>query len=318
MPSLRARSHPRIGILGNPSDGYGGRVLSLTFTNFHAEVDLSEEGPRARELYARLDEGTAEGSEALTTAAARRFARSHPLSESTRLGFVTQSNIPRQAGLAGSSAIVTAALRTLAQRSGIYLPPTELALLAWEAETQELGIIAGPQDRVAQAHGGLIDMDFSGAWAPDSFRHLDPALLPPMLVAWNPGPGAPSGEVHDSVRARYEAGDAAVAQAMVRFREFAADGVSALERGDVPKFLECMNANFDARAAIWTLSEQDRELVAIGREAGCATKFTGSGGAIVCAAPSPSALKRAEEAYASHELPTIRPEPAARVLENIT
>ena len=35
----------------------------------------------------------------------------------------------------------------------------ELALLAWEAETEELGIEAGPQDRVAQAHGGLLDMD---------------------------------------------------------------------------------------------------------------------------------------------------------------
>ena len=56
----------------------------------------------------------------------------------------------------------------------------------------------------------------------------------------------------------------------------------------------------------------------IHRAPGCVSSFGGSGGAIVCAAPSPSALERAEEAYASHELPTIRPEPAARVLENIT
>ena len=192
MSPTRARAHPRLGILGNPSDGYGGRVLSLTFSDFHAGIELSGEGPQAGELFARLDEGVAEGFEALTTAAARRFARAHPLPESTKLGFVVTTDIPRQAGLAGSSALITAALRALAERTGVSLPPQELALLAWEAETEELGIEAGPQDRVAQAHGGLIDMDFSDAWAPDSFRYLDAALLPPMLVAWNPGPGAPS------------------------------------------------------------------------------------------------------------------------------
>ncbi len=315
MPRTRARAHPRIGILGNPSDGYGGRVLSLTFSDFHAEVELTEDGPEASELFARLDEGVAEGFEALTTAAARRFARTHPLPESTALGFVATTNIPRQAGLAGSSALVTAALRTLAERTGVPLPPRELALLAWEAETEELGIEAGPQDRVAQAHGGLLDMDFSRPWVPDSFRYLDSELLPPLLVAWDPTPGAPSGDVHDIVRARHEAGDAEVIQAMERFPKIAADGIMALESGDVGKFLECMNANFDARAAIWPLSERDRELVAIGREAGCATKFPGSGGAVVCAAPDGAVLARAEEAYASRKLPTLRPTPAARTQE---
>ena len=314
MPPTRARAHPRIGILGNPSDGYGGRVLSLTFSDFLAEVELSEEGPEAGELFARLDE--AEGFEALTTAAARRFARTHPLPVSTTLGFLATTDIPRQAGLAGSSAIVTAALRALAERTGIPLPPRELALLAWEAETEELGIEAGPQDRVAQAHGGLLDMDFSRPWTPDSFRYLDPELLPPLLIAWNPTPGVPSGDVHDTVRGRHEAGDAEVVDAMERFPQIAADGITALERGDLGKFLECMNANFDTRAAIWPLSDRDRELVAIGREVGCATKFPGSGGAVVCAAPDSAALERAEEAYASRELPTLRPTPADRTQED--
>jgi len=72
-----------------------------------------------------------------------------------------------------------------------------------------------------------------------------------------------------------------------------------------------MNANFDLRAGIWSLSPRDLELVSIGREVGCATKFPGSGGAVICAASDSAALILAEEAYASRGLPTIRPTAAA-------
>ena len=311
MPSSRAHAHPRLGILGNPSDGYGGRVLSLTFSDFRAEVEVASGGAQVGELFARLEAGEAEGIEMLTSAAARSYARAHPLPEATTLSISAKTDIPRQAGLAGSSAIVTATLRALAGALGIHLSPRELALLAWEAETRELGIEAGPQDRVAQAHGGLIDMDFSKPWSDDSFRSVNPALLPPMLVAWHPNPGAPSGDVHDKVRARHEAGDPEVKQAMERFPQIATDGVLALERGDLTEFLGCMNANFDLRAGIWSLSPRDLELVSIGREVGCATKFPGSGGAVICAASDSAALILAEEAYASRGLPTIRPTAAA-------
>ena len=311
MSPSRAIAHPRLGILGNPSDGYGGRVLSLTFSDFKAEVEVRSEGDKVSELFARLETGAAEGIEMLTTAATRSYSRAHPLPESTQLSFTAETDVPRQAGLAGSSAIVTAALRALAGALGAHLSPRELALLAWEAETRELGIEAGPQDRVAQAHGGLIDMDFSKPWSDESFRRMDPALLPSMLVAWDPEPGSPSGDVHDEVRARHEAGDPEVKQAMERFPQIATDGILALERGDLSEFLDCMNANFDLRAGIWSLSERDLELVSIGREAGCATKFPGSGGAVVCAASDSETLAQAEAAYASRGLPTLRPTAAA-------
>jgi glucuronokinase len=315
MALIRAHAHPRIGVLGNPSDGYGGRVLSLSFTDFEASVELGEEGPTAAELFDRLERGVAVGLERLTSAATRRFARSHPLPESTRLEFTTATNIPRQVGLSGSSAVMLAALRALARRTELVLSPPELALLAWEAETVELGIAAGPQDRVAQAHGGLLEMDFSMPWGPDSFRHHDPALLPPFFIAWDPRPGTPSGEVHDTVRERYDSGEALVRETMSEFPRFTTEGISALERGDLASFLGCMNANFDARAKIWDLSERDLELISIGREAGCATKFTGSGGAVICAATDLPNLERAEAAYSARAFPTLRPTTAPSVTE---
>ena len=161
MSAIRAHAYPRAGILGNPSDGYGGRVLSLTYSDFQADVELRDEGLSVEELLERFENGESEGIEQLTDAALCRFNKSHPLPDSTRLKITASTNIPRQVGMSGSSALIIAALRALAERAGISIAPRELALLAWEAETLELGIAAGPQDRVAQAHGGLLDMDFS-------------------------------------------------------------------------------------------------------------------------------------------------------------
>ena len=318
MSAIRAHAYPRAGVLGNPSDGYGGRVLALTFSDFQADVELRDEGLSVEELLARFESGGSRGIEQLTDAALSRFNKSYPLPSSTKIDLTARTNIPRQVGMSGSSALIIATLKALAERANISVAPRELALLAWEAETLELGIAAGPQDRVAQAHGGLLDMDFSAPWSAESFRHNDPAMLPPLLIAWNPAPGDPSGDVHDTVRERYENGEAAVVEAMSQFPRFTADGISALERGDLASFLGCMNANFDTRAMIWDLRDKDLELISIGREAGCATKFTGSGGAILCASPDLPTLERAEEAYASRALPTLRPTPAPSVTEITT
>lgn len=35
---IAKRTHARIGLLGNPSDGYGGKTISLSLKNFWAEV----------------------------------------------------------------------------------------------------------------------------------------------------------------------------------------------------------------------------------------------------------------------------------------
>jgi len=37
---IRTRAYPRVGLVGNPSDGYFGRTISFAFKNFCAEVVL--------------------------------------------------------------------------------------------------------------------------------------------------------------------------------------------------------------------------------------------------------------------------------------
>ncbi len=85
-------------------------------------------------------------------------ARGTPLPPSGfRLSYDT--NIPKQAGLSGSSAIVTAALSALEAHFGpsFALPRETRPGLVLAAEAA-LGITAGLQDRVVQTYEGVVYM----------------------------------------------------------------------------------------------------------------------------------------------------------------
>ena len=134
MSAIRAHAYPRAGVLGNPSDGYGGRVLSLTYSDFQADVELRDEGLSVEELLARFESGGSRGIEQLTDAALSRFNKSYPLPSSTKIDLTARTNIPRQVGMSGSSALIIATLKALAERANISVAPRELALLAWDLE----------------------------------------------------------------------------------------------------------------------------------------------------------------------------------------
>ena len=110
-----------------------------------------------------------------------------------------QRNIPRQVGLAGSSAIIVATLRCLMEFYDIAIPREVQPSLALSVETEELGIAAGLQDRVTQVYEGLVYMDFAREkmhaverLACGVYEPLDPALLPPLYIAYNAGVSSPT------------------------------------------------------------------------------------------------------------------------------
>src|SRR5581483_8751307 len=193
----------RVALAGNPSDGYGGAVLALTVDGLRARAWIA---PDPQECVAPE----------LVAATVARFARLHaPGAAGTAVGCATA--IPRSVGLGGSSAIVIAVLRALCVQNNVTLEPLELAELALAVEVEDLGIAAGPQDRIAQAFGGLTFMDF----ARSQYASLDPEHLPPLLIAWRASTSAPSGPVHDDLRARYDAGDPAVRRAITALTDAA-------------------------------------------------------------------------------------------------
>ncbi len=309
MRSVTTLAYARAGLLGNPSDIYGGRVLAFTFDDFAARVSLTEaarveigEGILAsslRDAVAPGIPGRAGGATALMVAAVKKLTDHAPhLLDDPRGRFRLRatSNIPFRAGLAGSSAIVIASLRALATHLDVGLDTTTLAALALAAETEVLGITAGPMDRVVQAHQGLLYMDFRpGA----SHLRLDPALLPPLFVAWNPTPGEDSGAIHDRVRARWERGEPQVVDAIEELAALADAGVTALRARDVDRLRLLVERNFAVRTSVWTLATRDRDMVELGRRAGVPAKLCGSGGAVVGVLRDAAELAPLEAAYRS-------------------
>lgn len=332
MRHVQAHAHARAGLLGNPSDGYEGKAIAIAIANFRATVALEEsdrieivpgpaDGLAARdygELTEHLREQGPYGGLRLIHAAMLRLSR-HFEANGVRVGHDArfrlsyESDIPRQVGMSGSSAIVIATLRALLEWFGVGIEPHVLAEIALSAELEELGIAAGPMDRVIQCHQGAMLMDFKLPRGAASYRRLDPAMLPPLFVAYDPRIGEISGKVHSDVRARWLRGDPDVREAIAIFPRLVDEGIAALERGDRDEFMRLVNLNFDTRARIWTLSDRDHEMVRIGRERGAATKFCGSGGAVVGVLREESDDARVREGYEAAGYRYVRPEIAPGV-----
>ena len=294
MSHPQALARPRVGLLGNPSDLYRGRVLGFTFDDFAARAAVEPAtraelvGPQghvasAQELD-RLEPRALEGGCQLLAAALRRLARYAPseVQPAARPFRLTcSSDIPRQVGLSGSSALVIAALRALAAWFDVPLDPFQVSELALAAETEELGLVAGPQDRVLQAYEGLLYMDFHEPREARRYMHLDPGSLPKLFLAWDPAPGLDSGAIHAEVRARWLAGDPDTRGAIAVFPRLADEGLEALRSGDRGALADLVDAAFEARAALFTVSPGDSQRVALARELGAGATLCGSGGAIV-------------------------------------
>ncbi len=291
-----ACGHARVGLLGNPSDLYGGAGLGFAIAEFGATARIVARAPASNRAAPLLE-------------ATWRTMRPH-VGESASRGappLAIESNVPFQSGLAGSSAIVVAALRAWAAHLGWRLSRSRLAEIAWRVEQETLGVRAGPLDRLVQAHEGLIAMEFATPWAADAVRRLDPASLPPLLLAISDGGGRASGDVHAPIFERWKAGDPAVAAMVEGLAENARRGIAALEQGDHDAFLACIDRNLDLRGTVFEIEPADRDLIQLGRSLGAAAKLPGSGGAVLLACREDGDLARVESACASAGITTVRP-----------
>lgn len=302
----RKRAFARAGLLGNPSDGYHGKTISFSVRNFWAEVVLYEwdsvdivlaEGDRARfdsvrDLARDVRLHGYYGGIRLIKATIKRFVEhcdSQGLALHDRHFSVRyQTNIPRQVGLAGSSALIVATLRCLMEYYGIEIPIEAQPTFVLKVEQEELGITAGLQDRVVQVYEGLVYMDFDKsrerliAGLPCyHYERMDPALPPPLYLSYHVSLGEPTEVFHNNIRERFNRGEALVVDAMARFASLAAQGREALLARDPARLSALMDENFDTRRSIYTLPPWQIEQIETARRTGASAKFAGSGGAIL-------------------------------------
>jgi glucuronokinase len=180
-------------------------------------------------------------------------------------------------GLAGSSALVIAGLRALAARWQLELDVASTARLALEVETDLLGLAAGPQDRLAQAAGSTVLMDFAGpCW---EVQPVEPQAPVALFVAWDSASASPSDAVHGPLGDR--AAEPEVRGAMARLAGLARRGADALRGGDLAALGDAMDGSFDARASVLDLDPAHVALVEGARACGAPVNYAGSGGAVV-------------------------------------
>lgn len=294
----RAAVPARSALVGNPSDGFGGATIAFTLAELKAVVEAKpamgvrleaeDEALEFDDLAALVAAGArgeypASGPQALLMAAAKRFGERHPELGDRGLGLaVVRSSIPPAVGLAGSSAVAIGALRALGELFGDDVPLDELPLLALACESEELGIAAGLQDRVVQAHGGLVFMDFDPAHPRGGrYEALDPDLLPPLFVAWLASGETDSGLTHRSAHERFDAGDPDVVATMAEIAALAQRALSALTVRDSAGLGVLMERNFELRRRIYELDPRHVELIKTAQGLGAPANYTGSGGAIV-------------------------------------
>ena len=306
MELIRARAFARAGLIGNPSDGYHGRTLSLIVRNYWAEVVLYEwedleiilsQEDRCRfgsmaELQQDVKLHGYYGGVRLVKATIRCFAdycqRNGIQHHRRNFSIRYQSNIPRAVGMAGSSGIIIATLRALMQFYKVNIPLEVQPSLALSVETGELRINGGLQDRVAQVYEGLVFMNFAeertrilDGMEVGQYERIDPSLLPNIYMAFSHDAGEPTEVTHAPLRARYDEGDPKIHAAMKRFAEITDEARAALLAGDQQRFHQLVDENFDLRQSICDLSPSHVRMIEAARSAGASAKFAGSGGAIV-------------------------------------
>ena len=326
---IRTKAYPRAALIGNPSDGYFGKTIAFTFSNFSARVTLYE-SPELEIVPSRRDGSTFAGIAALyedvrlfgyyggirlLKSAVKSFygyCLEHEIElHDNNFTIRYESDIPNLVGLAGSSAIISAAMRALLDFYDVTIPKPQLANLIRAVENRELGISAGLQDRVAQVYQGMVYMDFDKAlFEKQGYGHyepLHPKALPPLYIAYRTDLSEGSEVFHNNIRERFDRGEPEIVDAMRYWADLTVQARSALEQGDWTKLGELMDANFDKRKQIFQLSEGNLRMVATARALGASAKFTGSGGAIIGTYADDAMYDKLAAAFAAQNVCILKP-----------
>lgn len=318
----------RCGILGNPTDGYGGTVISSSLAE-RATVELSRGsgGGPAVELEICGYSGRIDGPETMALDGgfldvARAVFRRYPQAlEAGPLRLRATTTIPLQAGLAGSTTMLITILGAVLRLLEIRLQPHLLAETARELEFNGMEVVCGFHDHYMAVFGGLNCIDFQGkAPRPGVPVTLDPvfATVEPLepylsdlpLILASTGVRRMSGEVHRPLRERWLEGDPEVVEGYRRCAELARAGKTALLSGDWARFGAAMNENHAIQRDLGGSGESNERLIAAALQAGAlGAKLAGAGkgGTIIALHEDPDYLAgRLTEAGAARIL-RLRP-----------
>lgn len=327
---IRKKSYARAGLVGNPSDGYFGKTISFIIRNFQAEVVLYETPelkiePNYRDDSVFDDIGHLArdvakfgyyGGVRLLKATVKVFydycAKNKIALPDRNFTLRYESNIPPQVGMAGSSAIICSCLRALMEFYEVEIPQNLQPNVVLSVENDELGIPAGLQDRVIQVYEGVVFMDFNRGYLEERgygiYETIDPALLPPIYVAYTKQLSEGTEVFHNDIRSRWNRGEREVVSAMYHWAGLAERVKELLLNGRGRDIGPLLNENFDLRRRLYKISKGNVEMVEAARSVGASAKFTGSGGAVVGTFEDEAMFSKLEQVFEPMGIAVIKPQ----------
>jgi len=316
---IRASAPGRCGIAGNPTDGYGGSVLSSSLAE-RAVVEITPAEETVIEVCGcreslRGETPPLSGDYTDVAKAVLLHHREALRCRTFRLRAAT--TVPMQAGLAGSTAILVAILGAVRRLLGIDSTPYEIAETARRIEFDLLGVVCGFQDQYMAVFGGLNYLDFrdkepdlGGGAVLASVEPLETYIGELPLILANTGVQRHSGSVHRGLRERWLEGEPAVREGYLRIARLAREAKVALLDRDWPALGKAMNENHAIQRDLGGSGEANERLIAAalaGGALGAKLAGAGRGGTIIALHEDPDALgRRLAEAGATRIL-RVRP-----------
>lgn len=325
MKTIQCSAPGRCGIIGNPTDMYGGSVISCSVPfRAHVKVEPCDRleivvGDQTL-LVAKSDDLELCGDSFDIGRAVLDYMRDEPLH--CRISY--WSDIPVKAGVSGSTALTVAVLYGLlcfkGQKSHLY----QVAELARYIELNHLRIVCGYQDAYMCTFGGLNYMDFRGKqfyrraseelYA--TIERLD-AFVPELpFVLAHTGVRHSSDAVHKPLRERWLEGDPAVRDGYEAISRLAREGKKALLAQNWVALGRLMNENHAIQRDLGGSGESNERLIALALEYGAlGAKLAGAGdgGTIIALHPQPTEMISALEAAGSAKIFYPRPCPGVQL-----
>jgi galactokinase/mevalonate kinase-like predicted kinase len=287
---ILSSSPGRAGIVGNPTDMYGGSVISCSIgERAYCRLGDSEEmvfriGSDSMRVTGRdvltLDEGRFDLMKAAVCALEIDPATAAPFS------LEVWTEIPEQAGLAGSTALLAAIMGCLMEHLEMRLTPYQTAENIRKVEWDIMDITCGYQDHYMTVFGGLNYMDFRGKEmmrqdADEPFATIECLSRCkedlPMILA-HTGVKRFSGGVHKSIRDRWLEGEEKVIDAYQRIAHLGRLGKKALLASDWESLADLMNENHAIQRDLGGSGDANERLIEAALRSGAAgAKLAGAG-----------------------------------------
>ncbi len=286
---IEASAPGRCGIVGNPTDGYGGCVISCSLTE-RARVLLASPAPELSVTVAgqscvlrdRADFAL-KGDYFDCVRAVLAFLRRSDL----RFHADITTDIPLNAGLAGSTAVLASVLAAVLRLLGREHHKHYLAEMLRAIELNYLKVQCGYQDQYMTVFGGLNYMDFRGKeryrdLGEETYATVEPlggAVTALPFVVAHTGVPRVSGTVLRPIRERWEEGDRAVREGYERIAVLGRRAKRALLDADWPALARLMNENHRIQVSLEASGPENDRLIEVAmRNGALAAKLAGAGG----------------------------------------